>query len=83
MSKTCTLRLFTWTCELKMGQAEVAPVCPIHHESRARFGRFGTGIIVICEVGTHLIRLCEAETFEAESEEARGKLISQSEAATA
>jgi len=77
MSKTCTLRLFTWTCEPKTGHEEVAPVCPIHLESRARFGRFGTGIIVICEVGTHLVGLCDLERFEEESEEAKGKLTIQ------
>jgi hypothetical protein len=74
MNKTCTLRIFTWTFEPTMGPAEVAPVCPTHQGSRVRFGRFGTGIIVICEVGTHLVGLCDIEKFQAESEEAKGKL---------
>jgi hypothetical protein len=77
MSKRCMLPLFTWTWEPETGQTKVVPVCPIHHGSRVRFGRFGTGIIVICEVGTHLVGLCDLERFEAESEEAKGKLALQ------
>jgi hypothetical protein len=83
MSKKCALRIFTWICASESGQEDVTPVCPTHKGSRTHFGRFGTGMIVVCEVGTHLVGLCDLERFEAESEEARGKLISQSEAATA
>ena len=83
MSKKCALRIFTWMCASELGQEDVTPVCPTHKGSRTHFGRFGTGMIVVCEVGTHLVGLCDLERFEAESEEARGKLISRSGAATA
>ena len=75
MNKECTLRLFTWTCNSDKGPTEVAPVCPVHNGSTIRFGRFGSGMIVICEVGTHLVGLCDTEMFEAESEEAKRKLV--------
>ncbi len=37
-------------------------------------GNFGTGVIVTCESGNHLVKLCEREPFEAEREEARARL---------
>ena len=81
MSKECKLRLFTWTCKSDSGQTEVVPVCPVHNKSRVRFGRFATGMIVICDIGTHLVGFCDAaEEFEAESEEARARLISRNRA---
>jgi hypothetical protein len=82
MSKKCSIRLFTWTCESATGQTEVVPVCPIHAGSKVRFGRFGTGMIVVCEVGTHLMSLCDTEQFETESEEARRELNSRDGAAS-
>ncbi len=59
------------------------PVCLVHNGGRIHFGRFGTGMIVICEVGTHLVGLCDAERFEVESEEARVELISRDGTASA
>ena len=75
MSRKCKLSLFTWTYKSGSEQAEVVPICPIHDEGRVRFGTFGTGIIVICEEGTHLVSLCDTEAFQAEIEEATRKLI--------
>jgi len=74
MSNKCRLRLFTWECD-STGQREVVPVCPDHDGGRVRFRRFGTGTIVICEIGPHLIGLCDCEAFEKEIEEAREKLV--------
>ncbi len=64
--KKCSLRLFTWTRKSVAGQREVAPVCPTHPSGKVHFGRFGTGMIVVCELGTHLVGLCDSEQFETE-----------------
>jgi hypothetical protein len=72
MSKTCRLRLFTWMSpEPDKGRREVSPICPDHSGSRVLSGTFGDGIVVICEVGNHLLNHCEPAEFEAEKQEAR------------
>jgi hypothetical protein len=83
MNDKCTLRLFTWKLESEAGEMEVIPVCPIHVDSRVRFRKFGTGVIVMCEAGTHLLKLCEEQEFETESEEARRRLVLRNGAASA
>jgi hypothetical protein len=77
MGSVCALRLFTWTSVDWDGDGErreVTPVCPDHAGSKIRSGSFGNGIIVVCEVGNHLVNHCETEEFEAEKVEARSKL---------
>jgi hypothetical protein len=83
MNDKCTLRLFTWKFESGAGEIEVIPVCPTHVDSRVRFRKFGTGVIVMCEAGNHLLKLCDEQEFEGENEEARRKLILRNGAASA
>jgi hypothetical protein len=45
-------------------------MCPKHTEGKTSFGNFGTGVIVTCKSGNHLVRMCEREPFEAERAEA-------------
>jgi hypothetical protein len=68
------LSLFTWTCAESKGKKVVIPMCPKHAGSKTSFGNFGTGVIVTCESGNHLVKLCDRPQFEAEREEARAKL---------
>jgi hypothetical protein len=72
---TCKLSLFTWACVESSSGKEVAPMCPSHVHSYIRSGRLGTDIVLVCEAGKHLLGLCERETFESEREEAKAKLI--------
>jgi len=50
-------------------------MCPKHPAAKARFANFGTGVIVTCDSGNHLVRLCEREQFEAERAEAQSNLF--------
>jgi len=73
--KTCKLPLFSWTCDESEGHKEVVPICPTHTSSKARFASFGSGMIVTCAPGNHLLKLCERGEFEAEREEAKVRLL--------
>jgi len=78
MGKTCKLKALTWTrVDSTPGGQDIIPICPRHAGSSVRAGKFGTGIIVVCEVGNHLVHFCNPEQFEAEKEEARQNLEAQ------
>ena len=71
---TCSLALLAWTCLESEGRKEVIPICLKHPASKVKFGPFGTGIIVTCDAGNHLIKLCDRKQFEAERQEAGSRL---------
>jgi hypothetical protein len=72
MNEICTLRVLTWRCvQTCSGGKEIIPICPTHPGSKTRWGFFGTGVIVTCEVGNHLVKMrCDAREFKEEREEA-------------
>jgi hypothetical protein len=73
-SKIFRLPLLTWKCAESEDHKEVVPMCPKHTGGKTRFGKVGNGVIVTCESGSHLVRMCEREPFDAEREEARARL---------
>jgi hypothetical protein len=76
MESTHELSLFTWAfAEPKTSRTQVSPICPKHPHTKTRWGTFGTGIIVICEAGNHLVGMCERPEFEAELTQAREVLM--------
>jgi hypothetical protein len=71
MNETCTLRMFRWRCvQTGSGGKETVPICPVHPGSTTRWAAFGTGVIVTCEIGNHLVKMCDAREFKEEREEA-------------
>lgn len=72
--RTCRLALFTWTKHEAGVPNELVPVCLSYPESNITIASFGTGLIVYCQSGKDLMKLCSREALEAEREEAKRSL---------
>ena len=75
--RTCSLRLFTWTCAELQGQKEVVPTCRIHGVDGVRSVDCAKGLMFICvEAKHHVLNRCTFEEFETE----RGKAVAKLQA---
>jgi len=73
--RTCSLRLFTWTCAELQGQTEVVPTCRTHGVAGVRSVDSAKGLMFICiDARHHVLNRCTLEQFQTEREKARAKL---------
>jgi hypothetical protein len=74
MAARCKLRLLTWTLVQSAERIEIRPTCTQHADSKISVVNFGYGVVIVCEVGNHLLAQCGQGEFDAEEEEARRQL---------
>ena len=73
--RTCSLRLFTWTCAELQGQTEVVHTCRTHGVAGVRSVDSAKELMFICvEARPHVLNRCTLEQFETEREKATAKL---------
>ena len=74
MDARCKLRFLTWTLVQSEGQITIRPTCIQHPGSKISVVNFGNGVVIVCDVETHLLAHCGRQQFDAENEQASRQL---------